>query len=582
MKKVRKQALSVILISSLLLSLPYNAVFADEPQASVVDTRYPSVLTGSLQVKINGLLSEHTLTGTRIGTTIKMYNVSNDTVRVPDYEIRVVTGNGARYVLRGSSDNAISVPPMSNIELSYMAQVELADNLKPTSIVWVDVNKDVYPKVETTMLDLPVSNLVWYGDQSVISDPTLIKKWGEAFTIPSLDSALTYTPINLTTDFKDQTPVQVIKLLVQNPGKQTEVIPGFIIAGKSSTQNYKGARADQSVSSLDPGEKKYLYWTIPTDLDTQLNSFTLSTPEAFKIPNRSDASANLTYYIGRLSFGVPAADQQLSDSTNASSYLLNTQIPIDPINNVVNPNINVSVADFQIYENKGMGYSTGIVKMRFSNKGDKPLPIPQFAAELMGNGPIYAGNRINASTNLVVPGTDYLVNYSFVLPVSGTMDQYNLRLIDNKTAAPYKINFAQAILTVNKPLQDTTKLMLYPYEVTIHDWALSNIALSNPTTLSYKYSYKLRINMDLQTPAPLMVDSNYNKLLLELETKDGRRIATNTQILNGEGRLTSGEQLIYFTDSTSDQLEYPIVLKIYEVIETPNGPVRRLAATLNN
>jgi hypothetical protein len=582
MKKVRKQALSVILISSLLLSFPYCAALADETQAAAVDTRYPSTLTGPLQVKINGLLSEHTLTGTRIGTIVKMYNVSNDTVRVPDYEIRIVTDNGARYVLRGSSDNAISVPPMSNITLSYMAQVELPDNLKPTSIVWVDVNKDVYPKDETTMLDLPISNLVWYGDQSIVSDPALIKKWGEAFTIPSLDSALTYTPINMTTDFKDQTPVQVIKLLVQNPGKQTEVIPGFIIEGKSSTQNYKGSRADQTVSSIDPGEKKYIYWTVPTDLDTQLISFTLSTPESFKIPNRTDASANLTYYIGRLSFGAPTAEQLVSDSTKASAYLLNSQIPIDPINNVVNPNINISAADFQIYENKGMGYSTGIIKMRFSNKGDKPLPVPQFAAELMGNGFIYAGNRINASTSLVVPGTDYLVNYSFVLPVGGTVDQYNLRLIDNKTAAPYKINFAQSILTVNKPLKDNVKLNMYPYEVTIHDWALTNIALSNPSTLSYKYSYKLRINMDLKTLEPVMVDSNYNKLLIELETKDGRRIASNTQSLNGEGRLTSGEQLIYFTDSTSDQLENPIVLKIYEVIETPNGPVRSLVATLNN
>jgi hypothetical protein len=582
MNNYRNKALSALLISSLLLTFPYSAAYADEPSVASIDTRYPSVLSGPLQVKLNGLLSEHTLNGTRIGVTVKMYNVSNDTVRVPDYEVRITTGNGARYVLSGSSDNTASVPPQSNIELSYMVLVELADNLKPTDIVWVDVNKDVYPKIETTMLDLPVSNLVWYGDQSTISDPALIKKWGEAFTIPSLDSALTYTPINMATDFKEQTPVQVIKLLVYNPGKQTEVIPSIIIDGKSATQNYKGSRTDQSVASLDPGEKKYIYWSVPTDLDTQLNSFTVSTPETFKIPNRTDTSANVTYYIGRLSFGVPTTDQLLLDSTQPASYSLNTQIPIDPINNVVNPNMNVTAADFQIYENKGMGYSTGIVKLKFANRSDKPLPVPQFAAELMGNGFIYAGNRLNSATSLVVPGTDYVVNYSFVLPASGTIDQYNLRLIDKQTAAPYKIVFAQSVLNVNKPLIDNKKLTMYPYEVTVHDWAISNIALANPTTLSYNYNYKLRINMDLNTLDTVMVDSNYNKLLLELETKDGRKIASNTQSLNGEGRLTSGQHLIYFTDSQSDQLEYPIVLKIYEVIETPNGPVRSLVATLQN
>jgi hypothetical protein len=374
----------------------------------------------------------------------------------------------------------------------------------------------------------------------------------------------------------------VIKLLVQNPGRQTEKLPDININGKSSTQNFKGERADHNVASLDPGEKKYVYWTVLTDLDTQLTSFTVSTPETFKIPNRTDAAANITYYIGRLSFEMPTADQLPLDSTQPGSYSLNRRIPIDPINNVINPNINVSAADFQIYENKGLGYSTGIVKLKFSNKSDKPLPVPQFAAELMGNGFTFAGNRINASTALVVPGTDYVLNYSFVLPVSGTMDQYNLRLIDKQTAAPYKIIFSQSVLNVNKPLQDNKKLLMYPYEVTVHDYALTNIALSNPTTLSYKYSYKLRINMDLHTIDPVMVDSSYNKLLLELETKDGRRIASNTQSLNGEGRLTTGEQLIYFTDSQSDQLEHPIVLKIYEIIETPNGPVRSHAATLQN
>jgi hypothetical protein len=584
MIKYINKAVSVFMLSSVLLSFPFSAALADPAQGTAIDARYPSVLNGPLQVKINGLLSEHTLNGTRIGVLVKMYNVSNDTVRVPDYEARIVTNNGARYVLRGSSDNAISVPPMSNIQLSYMAQIELADDLKPTDMVWVDVNKDVYPKLETTMLSLPVSDLVWYGDNSTVADPTAVKNWGETFTIPSLDSALTYTPVHLATDFKGQAPVQVIKLLVQNPGKQSETIPGFTIDGKSATQIYKGTRADQGLTSLDPGEKKYIYFTVATDLDTQLNSFTLSTAESFKIPNLTEASANVTYSIGRLSFLVPTAEQASLDSIMPTSYSLNTRIPIDPINNVVNPNINMSVADLQIYENKGMGYSTGVIKMKFSNKSDKPLPVPQFAAELVGNGFTYAGNRINAAaaTALVVPGTDYVVNYSFVIPVDNALNQYNLRLVDDKTAAPYKIAFAQSILYVNKPLQDNQKLTMYPYEVTIHDWALTNIALSNPNTLSYKYSYKLRINMDLKTLDSVMVDSNYNKLLLELETKDGRKVASNTQTLSGDGRLTSGEQLIYFTDSQSDQLEYPLVLKLYEVIETANGPARSLVATLQD
>jgi hypothetical protein len=580
MKNSFKKAVSALILSSSLLIFSYSAVLADESKEMTIDNRYPTILNGPLQVKINGLLSEHTLSGTRIGVQVKMYNVSNDTVRVPDYEVRVITGNGAKYVLHSSADNAVSVPPLSNIELSYLAKVDLPEDLKPTDIVWIDVNKDVYPKAETLMLDLPVSNLVWYGDNSTLADSSAVKVWGEPFTIPSLDSALSYTPVSLTTDFKEQTPVQLLKMLVHNPGIQSETVPTLIVDGKTTAQIYKGVRADSSVTKLDPGEKKYIYFSIPTDLDTQLSSFTLSTIETYKTPNRTDVSAAETYTIGRLSIGLPAAEQAAQDSTKPITYTMNTAIPMDTINNVVNPNMSISVVDLQLFENKGMGYQTGVAKLKFTNTSDKPLPVPQFAAELVGNGFSYAGSRINASTTLVVPGTDYVLNYSFVLPLTETRNTYTLKLMDDKTAAPSKITFSQVILNVSPAATDNKTLSMYPYSLNIHDWALSTIAGINQTTQSYAYNYKLSINMDLSSKESVMVDANYNKMLMELETKDGRRIASTTLNLNGDGRLTSGQQLIYFKDTQSDQLEYPLALKIYETIDTPNGPARKLVGTL--
>jgi hypothetical protein len=579
MNKQVKKALSAVVISSLLiLSFSYTAVRADDAQTTVIDTRYPTTLSGALQVKINGLLSEHTLDGTRLGAVVNMYNVSNDTVRVPDYEVRVIAGNGAQYVLRGSADNAVSVPPMSSVELNYMAQIKSGD-LKPTDIVWIDVNKDVYPKTETTVLDLPVSNLVWNGDGSKVTDPTAIKSWGETFTIPSLDSALTYTPVSLTTDYQAQNPVKVIKLLVQNPGEQAETVPNFVIDGNSEKQVYKGKRADQTVTALDPGEKKYIYYAIPTDLDAQITSFTISTLQHYKIPNRTDAGADVSYSIGRLQL-LPPTESQPSDSTQPTPYTMNTVIPVDPLNTAVNPNISISAVDFQMFENKGMGYQTGIVKMKFTNRSDKPLPVPQFAAELVGNGFSYAGTRLNAAAKVVVPDTDYVVAYSFVLPLTDTRDQYILKLIDDQTAAPYRSTFAQVILNVNKSQLDNSKLVMYPYEVNIRNWALSNVAGLNQATMTYQYSYKLKIDLDLNSIEPVIADANYNKLLMELENQAGRKIASTSLNLNGDNRLNNGEQLIYFKDTASDQLEYPLTLKIYEEIDTPNGQARRLVASL--
>ncbi|MBE1440673.1 hypothetical protein [Paenibacillus sp. OAS669] len=576
-----KKALSAVIVSSLVLSFGPIAAMADETDNAVsIDNRYPVTLNGPLQVKVSSLLSEHSINGTRVGVKVKMYNVSNDTVRVPDYEARIAMSNGARYVLKGSADNPVSVPPMSSIELSYMTQIDGGDSLNPTDIVWIDVNKDVYPKVETTMLDVPVSNLVWYGDQTPISDPSAIKAWGEPFTIPSLDSSLTYTPVHLATNFKDQIPVKVLKLLVQNPGTKTESIPSFSIDGKSATLTYKGTRADQAVSALDPGDQKYIYYAIPTDLDTQLSSFTVSTTETYKVPNRTDASAIISYKVGRLSILIPESSASIKDTTEPAAYTMNTPLQIDPINNSINPDISVSVVDMQTYENEGMGYQTGIVKMKFSNKSDKPLPVPQFAAELVGGGFTYAGSRLNNNAALVVPGTDYVVNYSFVLPMNDIKNQYTLKLIDDKTAAPYKITISQASVTMNKTSIDNQQLLAYPYQLSIKDWALSNLAGMNQATQTYNYNYKLRINTELKSVDTVMVDANFNKLLMVLETKDGRKIASTTKNLSGENRFTNGEQLIYFNDTQLDQLENSLRLKVYETIDTPAGQARRLAAQL--
>ncbi|UUZ93795.1 hypothetical protein LJK87_03605 [Paenibacillus sp. P25] len=305
-----RKAASAVLTLSLALSSPLPAALADGTQAVAVDNRYPVVLDGGLQVKVKSLLSEHTISGTKIGVVVKMYNVWDSTLRVPDYELRVTTSGGASYLLKPSADNPVSVQPMSNVELSYMVEIDKTDTLKPSDLVWVDVNKDVYPKVETVMLDLPVSNLVWNGDSSTVTDPDRIKKWGESFTIPSLESPLVYTAVGLTKDFKGQSSVQSLKLLVHNPGGQSETVPAFNIDAKADQQLYKGSRADQATVAVDPNEDKYIYYAFPTDPDTQLTGFTVSTTENFKIPNRTDAGANVTYSIGRLSLLPPSSDTQ--------------------------------------------------------------------------------------------------------------------------------------------------------------------------------------------------------------------------------------------------------------------------------
>lgn len=574
-----RKAVSVVMISSLMLSGGAVAAWADEPQPAAVDNRYPAPLAGAMQVKVKSVLSEHSATGTRLAAVVKMYNVWGSAFRVPDFEVRVVTSTGAAYTLKPSADNPASIEPMSSVELSYMVQIDTADTVKPVDMVWIDVNKDVYPKVETLKLDVPVANLVWYGGQSGVSDLANVKAWTDTFRLPNMDSSIVYTPVALTKDYKEQTPVQLLKLLAENTGTLTETLPAFTMNGKSETQVFKGSRADQSVVSLDPGEKKYIYYAIPTELDTRLLSFTLMTPETYRYPNRTDAAAAVSYDIGRLSIQAPAADTL--PTKPAVTYAYNTPIAFDPLSTFVNPDIAVAVADLEIYENKGQGYQTGILKLKLTNKTDKPVPVPQFATELSSAaGASYAGSRQATAASEVVPNTAYIVNYSFVLPLDTPANAYTLKLLDDKTAAPYKTPIAEGLVPVLQSEPSATKLSMYPFEVDIKDWTLTYMAAKNSLSGLYNYTYRLKANWEVKSTDAVIVDNQYSKLLMELEGRDGRKIASQIVNLTGADKIMTGEQTIYFTDTPTDQMDYPITLKFYEVIDTPAGQARKLVSTL--
>lgn len=570
-----KIALSSVVISSLLLSAApvwTPAVHADEP---IIDTRYPAVLQGPVQAKIKNVLCEKTLTGTRLGAVIKTYNVSGDTVRVPDHELRITGSDGATYTLRASADNPTSIQPMSSVELSYMAEIDTNVDIQPAQMAWVYVDKDVYPKLETTLLSLPLTNLVWFGDQSDVDDPEAVKAWGETFTIPKTDSPIQYTPVALTTEYKGQTPVKVIKLLAYNPGSRQETIPNFTFNGRSDKQVYKGARADQSVTVLDPGERKYVFFAVPTEQDVQLTHFTLLTTESFKQPNNS-AAAPYTYTVGRITLQLPKEGQEL-DNIPATPYTMNTPIAFDPLSTAVLPEIAVSAVDLQMYDNNGEGYQTAILRMKFANNSDKPIPVPQFAADLIGSNEVsYAGTRLSASAPNVLPHTEYLIHYSFVVPLDEKAETFKLRLSDDKTAAPYKSTIAQPQITLTKPAPDNHVLSFYPYEVKVANWSISNLASLNAATYTYDYRFKLKMSWDVQSKDNAIVDTNYSKMLLEFENASGRRLTSLTLNLTGENKITSGEQIYLFNNTQTDQMEYPLTLKVYEVIDTPNGQARKL------
>jgi hypothetical protein len=549
------------------------------PQAAVVWEAPSGALTDSIEAQLVSLLNQHSSDGSQLAAVVKLINQTDDTVRVPDYIVRVVTENGASYTLRASGSNAKAIQPQSSVQLSYLIQVDRQDILSITDVIWVDVNKDVYPKVETTMLDLPAGNMVWTGDDGQIGNPDAILNWGVPFTIPYSDSPLEFTPVSLLTDNQSAAPVKVVEFLVHNPGPRTENVPDFTLNGKSGAQVYPGTRVDKGFTSLNPDESKYMNYAIPIDLDVAVTNMDLLTPESFVSTDPAVRNPQMTYSVGRLNIGLPDTDM-LPAGRIASINDGKTPIKLDPLNDVFRPDLTVTAADAQLFENKGEGYQTAIVKFLLTNNGEKPLAVPKFGSDLVdGNGLVFLGSRIPAQTLTIQPHTSFVADYAYVLPLSAG-GQFTLRVLDSQTAAPYNAVIGGTLVNIGKVEQIGKGTMsLYPYTLDLSDWQLSYSPGINPLTGMYQYKFKLDATWQMNSIDSVVTDTGASRLQLVIENQDGEELSNQLLDLSGAERLHNGSQTVYFA-SGFDHLDLPLSLKLYEAIDTPNGKARHLLTTL--
>jgi hypothetical protein len=78
----------------------------------------------------------------------------------------------------------------------------------------------------------------------------------------------------------------------------------------------------------------------------------------------------------------------------------------------------------------------------------------------------------------------------------------------------------------------------------------------------------------------VVADAGFSKLKIELTDTLGRVIGSQSVPFTGTNKLISGEQTISFSNIYTDNYQYPLVVKLYESIDTPNGEANRLVKTL--
>ncbi|MED4603797.1 hypothetical protein P9314_24530 [Paenibacillus validus] len=567
-----KTGITAAALAAILVQASVPALAADA-QTSVVSA--PSVnygLTSDIRAALKGVSVESTAQGLQLAAVVRLYNGGTVQNRVPEHELRVRQADGLTYTLKPSATNKTALQPKEIGELVYMATVDSKAEFKPADLSLVNVNEYTYPKQETTLLTLPAADQVWYGAGSENGRQRESLAWGTTFRIPGLNSELVYTPVGLSKQSTAQGTADVVTLLVENPGVGKETVPSFRIDGRAAAKTYTGAFTDKQPVVVEAGAKAYVHIAIPYENGSALTELFVMTTDTFT--QAGNPATQVAIDTGRLKLALPDGGQadRLPDA-----YTLGTPIAFDPLTKVVDAQTEVSLMELHLHENPDEGYQTVVGKFKITNKGSIPAALPAFQTQLVsGTGATYAGSRQSNVAETLNPGLSYVISYSFNVPQSEKGDALTLKLLDAQTASPYVSTAASLATSVQ---QETTeeRLDLYPFDVRLNYYTIS-AATTGAQTIAY--TYKVLLDLDIAQAEDVVADANSSKLRFEVVDTLGRILGSTDGVFTGTNKLVSGRQTLTFANIKSEQLEFPVTVNVYEVIQTPGGEAKRLLKTL--
>ncbi|MVO99330.1 hypothetical protein [Paenibacillus lutrae] len=604
MKSPWKSTATTVVLTAALLASATPALAAADPKSAVVKPAVQAplsyTLTQDLQVEIKTVVNEKTPDGTRLGAVVRIKNTGAKLVRVPEYEVRLKTKDGVEYKLQPSLGSPKSIQPKSQAELSYLTTVDSAGGVELGELTWVDIDVYVYPKKETPKLSIPITEVAWSGTDNAEIPSASVKKWGESFAIPSLDTPLEFKLSNISRNYEGNKASSIVQVLLTNPSKKREKLPDIVLEGKSGLKTYDSALVESGVA-LEPGEQKYVHFVIPTELNTELDAFNIVTTEKYI----NDQKEPVTYRVGRVHVLLP--DKQSDALLIQGKYAFGEAMKMDPLNNLIHPDMSVSLVELHMEENEGDGFNTAIAKFRLTNKSSRPLGVPSFATDLVSSdGYTYSGSRQGQTSIRVLPNASYIVSYSYVLPASETGEELKLALYEAQgSASPEAKTPASAggpdkdgkdasasdaaagaslkgavsfksLLTAYKvdvqPQPESKDLFaLYPLNVKVNLWDISAIY-----NLQQGYNYRLKLMLDIKQEKDVLIDRTFSQLQFDMYDSGGTLISSISHPFFGQNKLQNGTNILNFSPNT-EELGYPITIKVYEAFENDKGEtVKRL------
>ncbi|MEC0267693.1 hypothetical protein [Paenibacillus anseongense] len=564
-KRPWKNSLTAIMLGAMIVQGGTAVWAADAAPTAPVSA--PSVnygLTSDIRAAVKSVAVTPTATGSQLAVTVRLYNGGVTQNRVPEHELRVQTSSGVSYTLKPSGTNKESLQPKEIGELVYMTAVDTKEIGTIDQLSFVNVDVYSYPKVEKTLLAMP-TNSVWYGATGSAALQSLANiAWGQSFSIPGVNSGLTYTAIEASMQNTTAGRVAVVTVLASNPGTGRETVPAFRMDAQSETKNYEGKRAEVEPVTLEAGEQKYIHFAIPVENGVTLSNLVVLSTDNYVPKGGTDAA---TLATGKLAVAWPKEQ----GTSTAVPYTIGQPIAFDALTKVVDKSTQVSLMELHLHENPGEGYKTAVAKFKLTNTSTTPIALPAFASELVSRqGLTYQGARQANVTQMMNPGLSYVVSYSYIVPQSETGTSFSMKLLDSVAAAPYTTTIAALQTDLQQEDTDST-ISLYPFDLKFND-----VTVNSVTTPQLTYTYKVRLDLGIEQKENVVVDNNFSKLRFEIVDNAGRVIGSKDAAFNGDNKLISGVQTLDASNITTDQFSYPFTVNVYETIETANGTAKRL------
>ncbi|MCY9664169.1 hypothetical protein M5X11_04130 [Paenibacillus alginolyticus] len=559
-----KYSLTAIMLGAMIVQGGTAVWAADLAAPSVSAPTVNYGLTPDIRAAIKSAAVTPTASGSQLAVTVRLYNGGAVQNRVPEHELRVQTASGVSYTLKPSAGNKEALQPKEIGELVYMTSVDSKEIGQIEQLSFVNVDIYSYPKVETTLLAMPTKT-VWYGGTGNTALQNLENlAWGQAFTIPGVNSGLTYSPVEVSMQNTASGRVAVVTVLANNPGAGRETVPAFRIDAQSELKSYEGKRSEVDPVTLEAGEKKYIHFAIPVENGVSLSNLLVLSTDTFVPKGGGQAT---TVATGKLAIAWPKEQ----GNSAAAPYTIGQPIAFDALTKVVDKSTEVSLMELHLHENPGEGYQTAVAKFKLTNTSTTPTATPAFLSELVNaQGVTYQGSRQTNVTTMLNPGLSYVVSYSYIVPQTEDSTSFSLKLLDSVAAAPFTTTIAALQTDVQKGETDST-ISLYPFDLKFND-----VSVTTQTTAQLMYTYKFRLDLDIKQKENVVVDNNFSKLKFEIVDSAGRVVGSKDASFTGVNKLISGKQMLDATNITTDQFSYPFTVNVYETIETPNGTAKRL------